>query len=31
MLPLLPPGLFCTLERTNPANPVRNIRVLMPG
>uniref|UniRef100_A0A383V938 EGF-like domain-containing protein n=1 Tax=Tetradesmus obliquus TaxID=3088 RepID=A0A383V938_TETOB len=24
-------GLFCTLERTNPANPIRNIRVLMPG
>ncbi|WIA31087.1 hypothetical protein OEZ86_001114 [Tetradesmus obliquus] len=24
-------GLFCTLERTNPANPVRNMRVLMPG
>ena len=24
-------GLFVTVERTNPANPVRNIRVLMPG
>jgi len=24
-------GLFITVERTNPNNPVRNIRVLMPG
>lgn len=24
-------GLFCTVERTNPTNPVRNIRLLMPG
>lgn len=24
-------GLFVTVERTNPNNPVRNIRVLMPG
>jgi hypothetical protein len=24
-------GLFVTVERTNPANPIRNIRVLMPG
>lgn len=24
-------GLFITVERTNPINPVRNIRVLMPG
>jgi hypothetical protein len=24
-------GLYLTIERTNPANPVRNIRVLMPG
>jgi hypothetical protein len=24
-------GIFCTVERANPANPPRNIRVLMPG
>jgi hypothetical protein len=24
-------GLYCTIERTDPSDPVRNIRVLMPG
>ena len=28
---LLHAGIFLTVERTNPANPIRNIRVIMPG
>lgn len=30
-LPPLPAGIWVTVERTNPANPVRNMRLLMPG